>query len=166
MTLYLDLDGVLADFDARVRALFGRAPEELRLDEMWRRAEGTPGFFEHMPKTPDADELWAFCQPFDPQILTGLPRGDWAAEQKRRWVARHLGADVPVITCLAREKCVYAAPGDVLVDDRTRYAHLWEAQGGIFVPHTSAAASIAALRELGFAPSGGGVPGSRSGSRP
>src|SRR5690606_30553777 len=110
----------------------------------------SPGFFETMPKTPDADELWAYCRPFDPQILTGLPRGDWAAKQKRRWVAHHLGADVPVITCLAREKCVYAQPGDVLVDDRPRWAHLWEERGGIFVLHTSAAASIEALRELGF----------------
>ena len=79
MTLFLDLDGVLADFDAHVRELFGRSPAQLRLEEMWRLAERTPGFFETMPKMPDADDLWAFCAPFEPTIITGLPRGRWAA---------------------------------------------------------------------------------------
>lgn len=150
MTLYLDLDGVLADFDAHVTALFGRPPSAMSLEEMWRAAARTPGFFETMPKTPDADELWAHCEPFAPHILTGLPRGDWAEAQKRRWVRRHFGEHVAVTTCMARDKCRYASPGDVLVDDTTRYAHLWEAQGGIFVRHTSAAASIEALRRLGY----------------
>jgi len=150
MTLYIDLDGVLADFEAHVLALFGRAPSEMSAREMWGLAAATPKFFETMPKMPDADELWAFCEPFDPHILTGLPRGDWAAAQKRRWVAHHLGADVPITTCMARDKCQYASPGDVLVDDPMKYAHLWEAQGGIFVRHTSAAESIEALRGLGY----------------
>lgn len=150
MTLYLDLDGVLADFDAHVTDLFGRPPSELTLAEMWGRAARTPGFFETMPKTGDADQLWSYCRPFNPHILTGLPRGDWAEAQKRRWVRRYLGAEVPVTTCMSREKCEYASPGDVLVDDTTTYAHLWVARGGIFVPHTSATESIKALRELGF----------------
>jgi len=154
MTLYLDLDGVLADFEAHVRTLFGRAPSAMTLDEMWRLAERAPGFFEAMPKMPDADELWAFCQPFRPHILTGLPRGDWAEVQKRRWVEAHLGGHVPVTTCMARDKCDYAAPGDVLVDDTTRYEHRWVARGGIFVRHTSAAASIEALRALGYGAGG------------
>ena len=51
---------------------------------------------------------------------------------------------------MARDKCEFATPGAVLVDDRPQYAHLWEERGGIFVLHTSAAASIAALRDLGF----------------
>lgn len=151
MTLYLDLDGVLADFEGHFLALFGKRPRELPLKEMWRLASGERGFFETMPKMPDADLLWSYCLPFRPQILTGLPRGDWAEVQKRRWVRAHLGDHVPVTTCMARDKCAYAAPGDVLVDDTTKYAHLWEAQGGIFVRHTSAVESIRALRDLGFA---------------
>lgn len=150
MTLYLDLDGVLADFEAHVEALFGRPPSAMSLKEMWGLAAAIPDFFETMPKVPDADWLWAYCEPFRPHILTGLPRGDWAEAQKRRWVARHLGERVPITTCMARDKREYAAPGDVLVDDTTKYAHLWEAQGGIFVHHTSAVSSIEALRALGY----------------
>lgn len=150
MTLFLDLDGVLADFGAHVAALFGRTPHAMAPRELWQRAARTPGFFETMPMTLDGRKLWEFCAPFEPHILTGLPRGSWAEAQKRRWVARHLGPDVPVLTCLSRDKCTFAAPGDVLVDDTLRYAHLWEAAGGIFVRHVSATRSIEALRQLGY----------------
>ncbi len=59
---------------------------------MWRRLSRTRGFFETMPLTPDAMVLWDFCLPREPRILTGLPRGTWAEGQKRRWVAKRLGA--------------------------------------------------------------------------
>src|SRR5689334_8549336 len=101
MTLFLDLDGVLADFDAHIEALFGTPPAELPLGEMWRRAAATPGFFETMPMTADAMELWSFCEPYEPRILTGLPRGTWAEAQKRRWVAQHLGPHVLVVACMS-----------------------------------------------------------------
>ena len=66
-----------------------------------------------------------------------------------RWAM--LGPDVPVITCLAREKPRYAAPGHVLVDDRETAREGWERNGGIFIHHRDAAHSIAALKALGFA---------------
>jgi hypothetical protein len=108
-----------------------------------------------MPLVEDACELWDFCKAFRPTILTGLPRGSWAGPQKRRWVAKQLGGHVPVITCMARDKCVYASPGAVLVDDTVKYAELWRERGGVFVEHRSASESIAALRQLGFRAAGG-----------
>ena len=158
--LFLDLDGVLADFDAHVEQLFGARPSDLSLREMWARAASSPDFFGTVPMMADGMELWEFCRPFHPTILTGLPRGKWAEPQKRRWVAAHFGSDVPVITCMSRDKCNFAEPGSVLVDDRTEYAHLWEARGGIFVTHVSADATIATLRQLGFTTNDEGRPGS------
>lgn len=148
--LFLDLDGVLADFDRHVLTLFGRAPSEMPLAEMWARAARARGFFETMPLMADGLDLWEFARPFEPTILTGLPRGNWADAQKRRWVAKHLGSDVPVITCMSRDKGAYATPGAVLVDDTPRYADRWEQQGGVFVLHRSAADSIRELEALGF----------------
>ena len=71
-------------------------------------------------------------------------------EQKKRWVARMLGAHVPIITCISRDKPRWSGPGHVLVDDRASAREGWERKGGTFVHHTAAEGSIAALRRLGF----------------
>ncbi len=155
-SLFIDLDGVLCDFDGAVRALFGREPHELKPGEMWSRIARTPGFYEHLAWLPDGRELWKHVAPYSPTVLTGLPRGSWAEPQKRAWCRRELGADVPVITCMSREKAERAreaAPEGttlVLVDDRQSVGERWEAAGNIFILHRSARESIAALSALGF----------------
>ncbi|HWX47861.1 MAG TPA: hypothetical protein VNZ61_07400 [Roseomonas sp.] len=148
--LFLDLDGVLADFDRGVKAVTGKRPEELSVKAMWSALAQAPRFFETLEFMADAEALWRFCAPHRPTILTGLPLGAWAPEQKRRWVARMLGADVPVITCMSREKPRWSGPGCVLVDDRVSTREGWERKGGTFIHHLSAHRSIAALRRLGF----------------
>jgi len=152
MKLFLDLDGVLADFDQGVLALTGRLPDEQTTREMWREVARAPDFFAELAFTRDGRRLWEFCRPLAPTILTGLPRGGWADPQKRRWVARMLGPGVPVITCMAREKARYAAPGHVLVDDRETAREPWEKAGGIFIRHRDAEHTIATLTALGLAP--------------
>jgi hypothetical protein len=148
--LFLDLDGVLADFDHGVQAVTGRRPEDLPLKAMWAALAQAPGFFETLGMMEDAGELWRYCAPHQPTILTGLPLGSWAPEQKRRWVARMLGAHVPVITCMSRDKPRWSGPGHVLVDDRASAREGWERKGGHFVHHVSAGQSIALLQELGI----------------
>jgi hypothetical protein len=150
MKLFLDLDGVLADFDHGVQQVTGRRPEELSLKAMWAALGRAPGFFETLRFMQDAEALWRFCAPYQPTILTGLPLGSWAPDQKRRWVARMLGAEVPVITCMSREKPRWSGPGHVLVDDRASAREGWERRGGSFVHHVSAERSIEMLRSLGF----------------
>ncbi|HYH18190.1 MAG TPA: hypothetical protein VD995_06195 [Azospirillum sp.] len=148
--LFLDLDGVLADFDRGVRAVTGKRPEDLPMKVMWRELSRHPDFFGTLEFMHDAQELWAFCAPHEPTILTGLPLGSWAPEQKRRWVAHMLGPHVRVITCMARDKHRHASPGAVLVDDREKARAPWVAAGGIFILHTSAKNSIAELKKRGF----------------
>ncbi|MBO1074754.1 HAD family hydrolase [Roseomonas marmotae] len=150
MKLFLDLDGVLADFDHGVRQVTGKRPEDLPLKTMWSALARAPRFFETLEFMEDAELLWQFCAPHHPTILTGLPLGSWAPQQKKRWVARMLGAHVPIITCMSREKPRWSAPGHVLVDDRASAREGWEKKGGIFIHHVSAERSIAALRRLGL----------------
>lgn len=154
--LFIDLDGVLVNFDAGVQLATGRLPEALTDRQMWPVLARTPGFYEHLPWMPDGQELWAFCRSHDPVIVTGLPLGKWAEPQKRAWCIRELGAEIPVICCLSRDKGKRAAellgPEElmVLVDDRLKVQAAWEDAGGQFILHTSAQASIVALRALGF----------------
>jgi hypothetical protein len=148
--LFLDLDGVLADFDAGVEQLTGKRPDQLSTRAMWRALSQAPDFFGTLAMMQDAHLLWAWCKPFRPTILTGLPHGDWAPAQKQRWVANMLGADVELITCMTRDKHRWSGPGHVLVDDRERTRESWEAAGGTFVLHRNAAESMVALRRLGL----------------
>ena len=93
--LFLDLDGVLADFDAGVLRAMGKLPSELTDRQMWPVLARTPGFYEHLPWTTDGRDLWEFSKRYSPVIVTGIPLGKWAEPQKRAWCARELGAEVP-----------------------------------------------------------------------
>ena len=151
--IYLDCDGVLADFDNSAQALLG-APSHLfekrhGAGEFWRRLAKAEDFFEHLDLLPDARELYEAVKGKGPIILTGMPHGKWAEPQKRRWAARHFPG-VPVITTAAALKREHCHPGDVLVDDRTQHRLLWEQAGGLFIHHKSAKASIEALRAAGY----------------
>ena len=151
--IYLDCDGVLADFDKgaeRVLGLHPRAFEKRHgLGPFWKRLATADGFFENLEPLPDAYELYEAVRHLDPIILTGLPRGNWAEPQKRRWAEKHFPG-VEVITTSAALKREHCHPGDALVDDRDKFRHLWEEAGGVFIHHKTAAGSIAELRRLGF----------------
>jgi cation diffusion facilitator CzcD-associated flavoprotein CzcO len=151
--IYLDCDGVLADFDKAAEAVLGAPPHVFEkrhgAGEFWRRLARADGFFERLDPLPDAYELYDAVRAKDPIILTGLPRGNWAEPQKRRWAERHFPG-VPVIATSAALKREHCHPGDVLVDDRSQHRHLWEQAGGAFILHTSARASIEALKAAGY----------------
>ena len=151
--IYLDCDGVLADFESGATAALGMAPHRFQqrfgLKTFWARLASTPGFFDTLDLLPDAMELYDAVRHRGPVILTGLPRGAWAEPQKRRWAARHFPG-VEVITTSAALKREHCHPGDALVDDRDKFRHLWEAEGGVFIHHKDARSSIAQLKGLGF----------------
>lgn len=149
--LFVDLDGVLADFDSAVLSLTGMLPHEQSPAQMWRALARSDGFYERLDWMSDGHQLWELLRPLNPTILTGLPRGSWAEPQKRAWCARELGPDVQVITCWSREKAARAkerlVPGEVavLIDDRESLAESWEAIGGVFIHHQTADGTISRL---------------------
>ncbi|RST30912.1 hypothetical protein HMF7854_08710 [Sphingomonas ginkgonis] len=149
--LFLDCDGVLADFDAGARRLLGTDAETFQQRhgrrDFWRRLAAAPDFYARLPEMPDARALFAAVRHLEPTILTGLPLGNWAAPQKLRWAEEHFPG-VSIITCMARDKHRHMSGADVLVDDREDHRHRWEEAGGIFVHHRDAPTSIAALAEI------------------
>jgi hypothetical protein len=105
--LYLDCDGVLADFDKGATAILGLPPRAFEqrhgLRKFWARLAEAPDFYFGLPLMPDAMRLFEAVRHLDPIILTGLPRGNWAADQKVRWAAHHFPG-TRIITTMARDK--------------------------------------------------------------
>lgn len=151
MQLYLDCDGVLADFDLAATRLLHMPPRQFEkrygLPEFWKRLARHSDFYGSLPLMPDAMTLFNAVRDLNPIILTGLPRGNWAAPQKVRWAAEHFPG-TRIITCLAADKRKHARDGDILVDDTLKYRDLWTGAGGIFVHHSSADTTVEELRRL------------------
>jgi hypothetical protein len=149
--LFLDADGVLADFDAGARALLGLTPAEYEARhgrrDFWRRIAAAPHFYGTLPEMPDARRLFDGVEHLKPTILTGLPLGNWAAPQKVKWASEHFPG-VPIITCMARDKHRHMSVGDVLVDDRENHRAAYEKEGVVFIHHMSAEDSLRQLAKI------------------
>ena len=149
--LFLDCDGVLADFDEGARRLFGMSSAAFEAKHgrgaFWGSIAKAPNFYGTLPEMPDARVLFDAVAHLKPTILTGLPLGNWAAPQKMEWAAEHFPG-VAIITCMARDKHKHMARGDVLVDDRENHRRIYEEAGVVFIHHTSAQDSLRQLAEF------------------
>ena len=149
--LFLDADGVLADFDRGARELLGLSPKEFIAahgrDAFWKRLAKAPNFFGTLEEMPDARTLFDAVRHLKPTILTGLPTGNWPAQQKVEWAAEHFPG-VPIVTCLAPDKHMHMHPGDVLVDDREKHRALYQSEGVVFVHHKNAEDSLSQLAKI------------------
>ena len=149
--LFLDADGVLADFDLAARRLLGMSPKNY-IDQngrgaFWARLAKAQNFYGALTEMPDARVLFDAVEHLQPTILTGIPVGRWAAPQKVEWAAEHFPG-VPIVTCLARDKHLHMHPGDVLVDDREKHRALYESAGVVFVHHKNAEDSLRQLAKI------------------
>jgi hypothetical protein len=160
--IYVDMDGVLADFVKGVDKLIpgGYVPEKKDdpkfKNEMWRAIKnyskdgGT--LWSELPLMPDAKQLWNYVEKHNPEILTASGPPEYgAADQKRRWIPWVLGADAKVNTVeRSRDKAQFATPESILIDDQRKSIDPWVAAGGIGILHTSAANTIKELKKLGL----------------
>jgi len=149
--LFLDADGVLADFDLGARRLLGASPKEYIATygrgAFWKRLARAKNFYGALPEMPDARRLFDAVKHLEPAILTGLPLGRWAAPQKVEWAAEHFPG-VPIITCMARDKHKHMHQGDVLVDDREKHRAAYEEAGAVFIHHRNAEYSLRQLAKI------------------
>src|SRR4029079_12906763 len=149
--LFLDADGVLADFDLGARRLLrlrasGFIAKHGR-GTFWKRLARARNFYGSLPEMLDARLLFDAVKHLQPTILTGLPMGNWAAAQKVEWAAEHFPG-VPIITCMARDKHKHMHPADVLVDDREKHRAAYRAAGVIFLHHKNAKDTIRQLAKI------------------
>ena len=135
LELFLDLDGVFANFDLRVFELTGKWPHELASREMWKAVDRDEGFFLNLAFMPGAETLWAYAKQYRPTFLTGAPSRPVTHDHKRTWVAEKFGSEWRVIVLPSKDKQIHAHPTAILVDDRDDNIQRWVDAGGIGILH-------------------------------
>lgn len=150
--IYLDMDGVIADFDGYFERLFGVLPRQIPATERWNKVNKTPNYWVDLPKTPEADILITHLKKYGFAILTGVPHlgCDKAKAQKRQWLKKHYGIEANIICCNSRDKANYCQVGDILIDDWPPNIERWIQAGGIGILHTSVEDTLEQLKRLGY----------------
>ena len=151
--LYLDMDGVLADFNTAARDLLGATDaEENRAaqagrwpDHRWRMIAEQEHFYLNLPKTAIADQLVELALrfrenlDFELRVLTAIPSGNDmpdAFHDKIDWMNQHYGEhNIRVhFGPYSHDKARHCQSSeDILVDDRTSNCDQWRAAGGVAV---------------------------------
>lgn len=154
--IYVDLDGVLVDFDGALRERFGFGWDGTPRRKVWSAImhynDTVQPWFYSLPMYEDALVLWEFVNTeFDTvEILSASGTSPKDAQgQKRAWIGDNLGYDVTAnIVVSGSEKAEFATPNTVLIDDRKKVLNPFINAGGIGVLHTSAADTIKQLKAL------------------
>jgi len=143
--VYLDMDGVLADFFGGVEKLYGVSHwKELTADktkdlkkEVIDRITGTD-FFATLPKFPTADGLIDLVKKFTGgtfSINTSPLRGDHenSGKYKKVWIKNNIEAPAEIIVTGRKEtyaKDKASGTPNILIDDRPINIQKWQAAGG------------------------------------
>ena len=105
-TIFLDMDGVVADFDGYAEPIVGfRTPGGVRYDqEGWAKISANQRVYRDLPEMQDADRLVKeVCQlakehHMDVRFLTAIPRQNdvpWVFWDKIKWIESRW-PDIPV----------------------------------------------------------------------
>ena len=151
--IYVDMDGVLVDFDGGYEKLTGmttREADEKGPEFFWKPiSKAGAKWWITLNWMPDGKQLWDYVKKYNPELLSAPSREEASKMGKRIWVKRELPG-AKLILRSADKKQEFASPTSILIDDREKNIEQWEAAGGIGILHTDAASTIKKLKELGL----------------
>jgi len=161
--IYLDMDGVIADFNTRFKDLSGIEPREFE-SKYGRKAfwdfideENKIKFWVGIPPMPGASELVSYISKHDYEILTAPSIKDQSRLGKNLWVRNHVGDIFPskpkVTFKFSKEKHKVKqnlSQFDILIDDRQSIIDNWNNAGGFGILYQSTPQAIADLKKLGL----------------
>jgi len=157
--IYVDMDGVVADFDKRFTDLAGMSPSEFESkngkNAFWDfiDVKHKLAFWVGIPPMSDAQSLMDYVSKHDYEMLTApsikkeslMGKGLWI----RNWANKGLFPSKPKVNYKpAKNKHHFAAPNHILIDDKQSTIDSWNAAGGIGILHTSAGNTINQLKKL------------------
>ena len=135
---YVDLDGVLVDFEKGYETASGRkcgGPDD---DTFWEPVIRTPDFWINLEWMPGGQKLWEYVRQHHYVTILSSPGNhdkERAITQKRQWVRKYLGEDVNIVFKYSKEKHHYACEHSILIDDWGENIVRWKNAGGIAVHH-------------------------------
>ena len=159
--IYVDMDGVVADFDKRFTDLSGMSPSDYESkngkNAFWDfiDVKHKLAFWVGIPPMSDAQGLMDYVSKHDYEMLTApsikkeslMGKGLWI----RNWAKKGLFPSKPKVNYKpAKNKHHFAAPNHILIDDKQSTIDSWNAAGGIGILHTSAGNTISQLKKLGI----------------
>lgn len=160
-TIYLDMDGVLADFDSAYVGRFGERPSSKARDEKEFRKNWTDfvmeKHFEKLGWFPGAQDLLAYVEKLreDPnvrvEILTstgGEKYHNEVGQQKIKWLDDH---NIPyTANCVPgrKHKGDYADKWSVLIDDTWDCIERFEKKGGYGIHHKNFSDTLPKLKSF------------------
>lgn len=135
--VYIDMDGVLADFFGEIERMQNVSHySKINVPETMAKIKGTP-FFSTLPKLPNADLLVNTVVNLfgNYSILsTPLPEDEGnTIKHKHIWIETYLPIQ-PQQIVFSQEKHLYAK-GNILIDDHRPNINLWQEHGGIGIKY-------------------------------
>lgn len=152
ITLYLDMDGVLCNFDKAYRAYDPEKSDRKR----FRQAVMEYRIFEDLEFMPDAQELLNHVSKLtdiDVQILTSMgtfdqAQGNAAKIQKIHWLNKHNIPYKPNFVRSKEEKANFATHYSILIDDSVGCINPFNRAQGHGILHTNAKETILMLDSI------------------
>lgn len=146
-TVFVDMDGVLADFHNTVARDHGKETyDQLKRGEMAiEQSARKPGFIANLPKLSNAEKLIkGVCQCAGEYSILSSPlmsRVEQSSEEKSQWLENNLGGAQPHSITFEHEKYRFAQQPDetpnILIDDWDVNINLWNQHGGIGILYTN-----------------------------
>ena len=157
MKIYLDMDGVLTNFEDRYVEKFGEFPKDLdkRRQHFWDNWKKfvDDADFETLPKHKNCDELLEAVRALrlPVEILSSSGGGyshDVVVEQKKKWLASN-GIEFPAnIVPGGGHKAKFANPWHILIDDTENVIERYRKAGGTAIHHVDIHETIKQLHAL------------------
>lgn len=150
--IYLDLDGVLADWEKQFEEYSGMTCDEYESKfGKEKRYEfvlkNSPNFYSSMKWMPDGKLLYNFAKEFPSEILSHST-DEKSTIGKLNWLKNNQIELKPNLVSKREDKSKFANPKSILVDDRKDVIDSFNNAGGIGILHTNSIDTINKLKEV------------------
>jgi beta-phosphoglucomutase-like phosphatase (HAD superfamily) len=152
--IFLDMDGVIADFVKRYKELYRMLPKDAEKKKQFDKffdefiATGQFATLDLMPGAMDGINFLSKLN-IPTQMLSSTAneeRYEAVSKQKKTWLQTHNISFTPVFVPGKRHKYKWATPTSIIIDDTESVINDWKKAGGIGILHKDWPTTLAILK--------------------